>query len=94
MAYINEDSVRESLPPTKCLHLDTFQKNEDSNIGTHHTFIEYKAAYDSTNRSELHKAVEALNIPTKLTRLAKPTTEDRNCCVRIKSDLSVLIHTH
>jgi hypothetical protein len=59
---------------------------------THHVFIECEAAYDGINRPELCKAVESQNIPTKLIRLLKNTMEDTECCVRIQSDLSELIH--
>jgi sorting nexin-29 len=62
------------------------EKCGEFNIGTHHVFTDYKAAYDSINRSELCKAMVALNIPRKLTRLVKLTTESAECCVRIKSD--------
>jgi hypothetical protein len=42
-------------------------------VKIHITSIDFKAAYDSTNRRRLYAAMEEMNIPQKLTALVKAT---------------------
>jgi hypothetical protein len=48
------------------------EKCNEFNITTHHLFIDFKAAYDTTIiRNEVHVDRSELNFPTKLIRLPK-----------------------
>jgi sorting nexin-29 len=55
---------------------------------THPLFIDFKAAYDSIDRSSLYAAVEELNIPQKLIVLVKATVNNTQCRVKIQNRLS------
>ena len=60
---------------------------------THHLFIDFKAAYDSIDRSRLYAAVEELNIPQKLIALVKATMNNTQCRVKIQNRFSAPINT-
>lgn len=56
-------------------------------IVTHHLFVDFKAAYDSVNRTELYKALEKLQVPTKIIRMVMTTMKGSKCLVRVGLDL-------
>ena len=64
------------------------QKCREYKIPTHHLFIDFKAAYDTIDRSELWKIMDENGFPGKLTRLIKATMDGNKCCVRISGGLS------
>jgi hypothetical protein len=51
------------------------------NITTHHLFIDFKAAYDTTIRNEVYVGMSELNFPKKLIRIIKATLTIMTCCV-------------
>jgi hypothetical protein len=55
---------------------------------THHLFIDFKAAYGSTDRRPLYAAMEELNIPQKLIALVKAALNNTQCRVRIQNRFS------
>ena len=69
------------------------EKTKEFGIGTHHLFIDFKSAYDTIKRDQLYNAMSEFNIPNKLIRLTRMTTENTQSQVRIQSDLSDLITT-
>jgi hypothetical protein len=54
----------------------------------HHLFIDFKAAYGSTDRRRLYAAMEELNIPQKLIALVKATMNNTQCQVKIQNRFS------
>ena len=62
------------------------EKTKDFGIETHHLFIDFRSAYDTTKREQLYNAMSELNIPNKLIRLTRMTMENIKSQVRIKSD--------
>ena len=69
------------------------EKTEEFGIETHHLFIDFRSAYDTTEREQLHNATSEFNIPNKLINLARMTMENTKSQVRIQSDLPDLITT-
>uniref|UniRef100_UPI001C05979E reverse transcriptase domain-containing protein n=1 Tax=Vibrio anguillarum TaxID=55601 RepID=UPI001C05979E len=63
-------------------------KTREKRIDTHHLFIDFKAAFDSTKRSCLYAAMSEFGIPAKLIRLCKLTLSNTKSSVRIGKDLS------
>jgi hypothetical protein len=57
-----------------------------------HQFIDFRAAYDSINRSNLNTAMKKFQIPRKLTALVKATMSNNLCQIRIQNLLSDPIH--
>jgi sorting nexin-29 len=57
-------------------------------IETHHLFIDFRAAYDSIDRSGLYIAMEELQIPKKLIALVKAIVRNTWCQIRIQNMLS------
>jgi len=55
---------------------------------TNHLFIDFKQAYDRTNRSELYVAMKELGFETKLIRLVKATLDGTKCRVKVQNDMS------
>jgi sorting nexin-29 len=45
-------------------------------VSTFYLFVGFKAAYDSTDRNELFKAMEEFSLPGKLRRLVEVTLEN------------------
>jgi hypothetical protein len=45
------------------------EKCNEFNITTHHLFMDFEAAYDTTIRNEVYVGMSELNFPTKLIRL-------------------------
>jgi sorting nexin-29 len=64
------------------------EKSKGFGIETHHLSIDFKAAYDSINRSRLYLAVEEVQVPKKHIHLVKATMKDMKCQIRIKGALS------
>jgi hypothetical protein len=48
-------------------------KSREVGIEMHHLFIDFKAAYDSMDRTSLHLAMEEMQIPKKLVNLVRIT---------------------
>ena len=64
------------------------EKTHERRIDTHHLFVDFKAAFDSTERSYLYAAMSEFGIPAKLIRLCKMTLLNTSSAVRIGKDLS------
>ncbi|XP_049306103.1 LINE-1 retrotransposable element ORF2 protein isoform X2 [Bactrocera dorsalis] len=62
-------------------------------IDTHHLFVDFKAAFDSTKRSCLYAAMSEFGIPAKLIRLRKLTLSNTKSSVRNGKDLSEPFNT-
>jgi sorting nexin-29 len=57
-------------------------------IETHHLFMDFRAAYDSVDRSNLYNAMEEFQIPKELTALVKASMRNTLCQIRIQNLLS------
>jgi hypothetical protein len=55
------------------------EKCNDFGIETHQLFTDFRAAYDSIDRSNLHTATKEFQIPRKLTALVKATMSNTLC---------------
>ncbi|XP_062707776.1 uncharacterized protein LOC134288081 [Aedes albopictus] len=64
------------------------QKCREYQVPTHHLFIDFKAAYDSIDRTELWKIMDENSFPGKLTRLIRATMDGVQNSVRISGELS------
>ena len=64
------------------------EKTQEKQIDTHHLFVDYKAAFDSTIREHLYAAMSEFGIPAKLIRLCKMTLTDTSSAVLIGKDLT------
>ncbi|XP_054089770.1 LINE-1 retrotransposable element ORF2 protein isoform X1 [Zeugodacus cucurbitae] len=64
------------------------EKTREKRIDTHHLFIDFKAAFDSTKRSCLYAAMSEFGIPAKLIRLCKLTLSNTKSSVMIGKDFS------
>ena len=64
------------------------EKTQEKQIDTHHLFVDFKAAFDSTIRDHLYAAMSEFGIPAKLIRLCRMTLSSTSCLVRIGMDLS------
>ena len=62
------------------------EKTMERKVVTHHLFLDFKAAYDSVDRTQLYCALEELSIPQKLVRLIKMTMDSSRCRIRVGSD--------
>jgi hypothetical protein len=60
---------------------------------THHLFIDFRAAHDSMDRSNLYIAMKEFQIPKKLIALVKATMSNTLCQIIIQNLLSDPIHT-
>jgi len=69
------------------------EKCNEHNKDTHHLFIDFKAAYESIDRSRLYAAMGELNIPQKLIALVMTTLNNTQCRVKIQNRLSAPINT-
>uniref|UniRef100_A0AAG5DNL5 Reverse transcriptase domain-containing protein n=1 Tax=Anopheles atroparvus TaxID=41427 RepID=A0AAG5DNL5_ANOAO len=70
------------------------QKCREHRIPTHHLFIDFKAAYDTIDRTELWKTMQQYGFPGKLIRLLRATMDRVQCRVRISSMLSDPFESH
>jgi hypothetical protein len=61
-------------------------------IETHYLFIDFRAAYDSIDRSNLYVAMEEFQIPRRRIALVKATMRNTLCQIRIQNLLSDRIH--
>jgi hypothetical protein len=57
----------------------------------HHLFADFKAAYDSTDRTRLYLVMEEMQIPKKLVRQVRITMRNIQYQIRIQSTLSELL---
>ncbi|CAD6995621.1 unnamed protein product [Ceratitis capitata] len=62
----------------------TYEKRND----THHRFVEFKAAFNSTIRSSLYSAMSEFGVQAKLILLCKVTLNNTKSFKRIGKDLS------
>jgi hypothetical protein len=69
------------------------EKCNEFNITTHHLFINFKSAYDTIIRKEVHVGMSELNVPIKLIRLTKATLTIVTCCVKIQNNRSESFET-
>jgi sorting nexin-29 len=64
------------------------QRGSEFKVQTRHLFIDFKQAYDRTNRTELFIAMKELGFETKMIRLVKATLDGTKCRVKVQNDLS------
>lgn len=64
------------------------QKCREHQVPIHHLFIDFRAAYDTIDRTQLWRIMDENGFPGKLTRLIKATMEGVRCSVRISGELS------
>jgi len=64
-----------------------FEKCGEHGKDKHHLFIDFKAAYGSTNRRGLYAGMEEMNMSRKLIALAKATMNNPQCRVKIQNRL-------
>jgi hypothetical protein len=57
-------------------------------VRTFYLFVDFKAAYDSTDRNELFKAMEEFSLPGKLRRLVVVTLENVRCKMTTQNGIS------
>jgi sorting nexin-29 len=69
------------------------EKTAKYQIGVHHSFIDFKSAYDSIYREKLFGAMMEFGIPPKLITMVKTTMTNVQCSIRIQSHLSEPICT-
>ena len=69
------------------------EKTQEKQIDTHHLFVDYKAAFDSTIRSHLYSTMSEFGIPAKLIRLCRMTLSNTTCSVLIGKDLTTPFET-
>ena len=69
------------------------EKTREKQIDTHHLFVDYKAAFDSTIRSHLYEIMSEFGIPAKLIRLCRMTLSASTCSVLIGKDLTTPFDT-
>jgi endonuclease/exonuclease/phosphatase family metal-dependent hydrolase len=69
------------------------EKTREYNITRHHLFIDFKAAYDSIERSKLFSAMADFNFPQKLINLSKMILACTLCAVKIDNDISSYFRT-
>jgi sorting nexin-29 len=86
----NVDSVKED--PQVIRSLTMFKKCNECGTETHHLFIDFRAAYDITDRPYLYIAMKEFQIPRKLIALVKATMSNTLCQIRIQNLLSDPVH--
>lgn len=69
------------------------EKTLEKQIDTHHLFVDYKAAFDSTIRGHLYETMAEFGIPAKLIRLCRMTLSNTTCAVLIGKDLTTPFDT-
>jgi hypothetical protein len=63
------------------------EKACEYNVGIHQLYIDYKQAYDSTNRAQLVETMKEFRIPKKLVQLVEMTLENTHNKVKIQGKL-------
>jgi sorting nexin-29 len=61
------------------------EKAQESKTEIHFLLIDFKAAYDSVIRKQLHKVMKELGITEKLTRMVRATTEISSSNIRLQN---------
>jgi sorting nexin-29 len=61
------------------------EKSNEFCIETHQLFIDFKAAYDSVDRSNLYIAMKRLQIPKKLIALVLTTLKTQSARLKFKT---------
>ena len=69
------------------------EKTHEKHNDTYHLFVDYKAAFDSSIRSEVFKAMSTFGIPAKLIRLRRITLCGTRSAVKVGKDLSEPFNT-
>jgi hypothetical protein len=64
------------------------EKCNEVRIEMHHLFIDFKAAYDSIDRTRLYLAMEEMQIPKNLISLVRDTMRNTQHQIRIQVMLS------
>ena len=64
------------------------EKIHETQVDTHHLFINYKAAFDNPIRDRVFAAISELDVPAKLIRLCKITLSNSCSSLKIGMDLS------
>jgi sorting nexin-29 len=76
----NVDSVKEDPQVTRSLtYVKCLKKCNEFGIETHHLFIDFRAAYDNIDISNLYIVMKEFQIPRKLIALAKATMSNTLC---------------
>jgi hypothetical protein len=57
-------------------------------FNTFYLFVDFKTAYDSTNRTQLFKVMEEFQIPTKLRSLVEIALRNTRCKVKTPSGIT------
>ncbi|PNF23327.1 hypothetical protein B7P43_G15831, partial [Cryptotermes secundus] len=63
------------------------EKCNESQIETHHLFIDFRSAYDSIDRDSLFLTMEEMHIPWKLIALVRATMRKAQCQIKIQNML-------
>ena len=66
-------------------------KAHEKKVDTHHIFVDYKAAFDSSIRDPVYAAMSELGIPAWLIRLCRMTLSDSCSPVKVGMKLSELL---
>jgi sorting nexin-29 len=64
------------------------EKMGECGLNTFYLFVDFRAAYDSTDRTQLFKAVEEFQIPRKLTSLAEKTLRNTRCKLKTPNGIT------
>jgi hypothetical protein len=80
---------RQGKSTTDAIHAlrQILEKTREYNITTHHLFIDFKVAYDSTKRDKLISAMKEFKIPKKLVHLTEAILRRVACSVKIYNDV-------
>jgi sorting nexin-29 len=68
------------------------EKYNEFGVETHHLFIDFRAAYDSIDSSNLYIAMGEFQIPRKFIALVQATMRNTLCQIRIQNLLSDPTH--
>jgi hypothetical protein len=71
----------------------THVKCEEAGTEIHHSFIDFRAQYDSTDRFKLYFAMEEMQIPENLINLMKVSMRNIKYQIRIQAMLSKPLST-
>jgi sorting nexin-29 len=78
---------RSTTDQTFCMRM-ILEKACEYKVDIHQLYIDYKQAYDTTNRAELVQIMKEFGIPMKLVRLVRMTLTNTNSKVKIQGKLS------
>ena len=70
------------------------EKMKEFRISIHVLFVDFKSAYDSTERERMYVAMNELNIPQKLLRLVRMITPNTQSQIKIQSKFSAPLMIH